>query len=64
MLDHPRETLRNQPTWHDVALATEFEHSLLDFESSLLSQAVLHYEGLSDEVRVIAPQLRSLLERV
>jgi hypothetical protein len=64
MLDHLRETPRNQPTWHDVALATEFERSLLDFKSSSLGQAALHDEGLPDELRVIVPQLRSLLERV
>ena len=57
-------TLRDGKIQHDVALATEFERSLLDFKSSSLGQAVLHGKGLPDELRVIAPQLRSLLERV
>jgi ABC-type lipoprotein export system ATPase subunit len=57
-------TLRDGKIQHDVALATEFERSLLDFKSSSLGQAVLHDEGLPEELRVIAPQLRVLLERV
>jgi putative ABC transport system ATP-binding protein len=57
-------TFRDGKIQHDVALATEFERSLLDFKSSALGQAVLHDEGMPEELRVIAPQLRSLLERV
>ena len=57
-------TLRDGKIQHDVALATEFERSLLDFKSSALGQAVLRDEGLPEELRTIAPQLRSLLERV
>jgi len=57
-------TLRDGKIQHDVALASEFERSLLDFKSSALGQAVLHDEGMPEELRGIAPQLRSLLERV
>jgi ABC-type lipoprotein export system ATPase subunit len=57
-------TLRDGKIQHDVALASEFERGLLDFKSSALGQAVLHDEGLPDELRAIAPQLRALLERV
>ena len=57
-------TFRDGKIQHDVALATEFERSLLDFKSSALGQAVLHDEGMPEELCVIAPQLRSLLERV
>ncbi len=49
---------------HDVALATDFERSLLDFKSSALGHAVLRDEGMPAELQAIAPQLRSLLERV
>ncbi len=57
-------TLRDGKIQHDVALATEFERSLLDFKSSALGQAVLHDEGMPAELQAIAPQLRLLLERV
>jgi len=49
---------------HDVALATDFERSLLDFKSSALGHAVLRDEGMPAELQAIAPQPRSLLERV
>ena len=57
-------TLRDGTIQQDVALASELERGLLDFKSSALGQAVLHDEGLPEELRQIAPQLRELLERV
>ena len=57
-------TLRDGKIQQDVALASELERGLLDFKSSALGQAVLHDEGLPEELRQIAPQLRELLERV
>ena len=57
-------TLRDGKIQQDVALATAFDRSLLDFKSSALGQAVLHDEQLPEELRAVAPQLRTLLERV
>jgi ABC-type lipoprotein export system ATPase subunit len=57
-------TLRDGKIQSDVVVRSEFESELLDFKSSALGQALLHDNGLPEELRELAPQLRALLETV
>ena len=57
-------TIRDGKIQEDVSLDSPLERQLLDFKSSALGQAILHDEGLPEELRRIAPELRELLDRV
>lgn len=57
-------TFRDGKIQHDVVLHSAFERQLLDFKSSALGQAIVSGDGLPDERRDLAPQLRELLARV
>lgn len=57
-------TFRDGRILHDVALETDLQRNLLDFKSSPLGQSLLRGEELPPELAAIAPQLRTLLEKV
>jgi ABC-type lipoprotein export system ATPase subunit len=57
-------TIRDGKIQRDVALESSFERELLDFKSSPLGQAILRNSDMPEELREVAPRLRSLLERV
>ncbi len=57
-------TLRDGRVLRDVAVRSAFDSDLIDLKSSALGQAILQGEGMPEELREVAPQLRKLLERV
>ncbi len=57
-------TIRDGKVQRDIRLKTVFDSDLYDLKSSTLGEAIMTGEGLPDELRDIAPQLRAALERV
>jgi len=57
-------TLRDGQIARDQAVKTVFEGDLVDLKSSRLGQAILDGNGVPEELRAIAPQLKALLEKV
>ncbi|MFN8474011.1 MAG: ABC transporter ATP-binding protein [Anaerolineae bacterium] len=57
-------TIRDGKVQRDIRLRTVFDSDLYDLKSSTLGEAIMSGEGVPDELRDIAPQLRAALERV
>ena len=57
-------TIRDGKVQRDIRLKTVYDSDLYDLKSSTLGEAILTGEGVPDDLRDIAPQLRAALERV
>ena len=57
-------TFRDGKVQSDVPIRNAYESDLLDWKSSTLGQAILHGNGVPDELKVITPQLRAAFDKV
>ncbi len=57
-------TIRDGQIQSDISYDGIFEKDLIDLKHSALGRAILEDNGLPEELREIAPQLRKLLEKV
>ena len=57
-------TLRDGKVQRDLPVTSAFESDLIDFKNSSLGQAILHGNGLPEELRACAPALKEMLEKV